>query len=64
MYKVQSVLFRKKLFSLHLSKEWLKKHHYKDKGVDEKPNFYRFRQYDPETLKKQGYNKFITKKLG
>jgi hypothetical protein len=63
MYKVQSILFRKKLFSLHLSKEWLKKHHYKDNGVDDKPNFYRFRQLDPKPLEKQGYH-FITKKLG
>jgi hypothetical protein len=64
MYKVQSVIFDKKKFSLHLSKEWLKKHGYKDKGVDDKDNFYRFRQFNPASLKKQGYVEFRTKKLG
>ena len=64
MYKVQSVIFDKKKFSLHLSKEWLKKHGYKDKGVDDTDKFYRFRQFTPTSLKKQGYIEFKTKKLG
>jgi hypothetical protein len=63
MYLVQSVLFDKSKFSLHLSKEWLKHHHYKHLDVDEKPNTWRFRQVSPKDAKKQGYTNFKTKKL-
>lgn len=64
MYKVQSIIFDKKKFSLHLSKEWLKKHGYKNKGLDDTENFFHFRQFNPTSLKKQGYNLFRNKKLG
>jgi hypothetical protein len=64
MYLVQSVLFDKSKFSLHLSKEWLKHHHYHHVDVDDKPNTYRFRQVSPKEAKKQGYTNFKTKKLG
>ena len=64
MYKVQSVLFNKSKFSLYLCKQWLKEHQYKDKDLDDKTNFYHFRQYNPTSLKKQGYTEFRTKKLG
>jgi len=64
MYLVQSVLFDKSKFSLHLSKEWLKHHHYHHADVDDKPNTYRFRQVSPKEVKKQGYTNFKTKKLG
>jgi cell fate (sporulation/competence/biofilm development) regulator YmcA (YheA/YmcA/DUF963 family) len=64
MYLVQSVLFDKSKFSLHLSKEWLKHHHYKHLDVDEKTNAWRFRQVSPNEAKKQGYTNFKTKKLG
>lgn len=64
MYLVQSVLFDKSKFSLHLSKEWLKHHHYHHANVDNKPNTYRFRQVSPTEAKKKGYTNFKTKKLG
>lgn len=64
MYLVQSVLFDKSKFSLHLSKEWLKHHHYSVTKVDDKPKTYRFRQVSPQQAKKQGYTNFKTKKLG
>jgi len=64
MYLVQSVLFDKSKFSLHLSKEWLKHHHYHLNKVDDKPKTYRFRQITPKEAKKQGYTNFKTKKLG
>lgn len=64
MYKVQSIIFDKQKFSLHLSKEWLKKHGYKNKGLDDSGDFFRFRQFNPTSLKKQGYHLFRNKKLG
>nr|WPF46849.1 MAG: hypothetical protein [Lake Baikal virophage 14] len=64
MYKVQSIIFNKSKFSLYLCKQWLKEHQYKDKDLDDKTNFYRFRQFNPTSLKKQGYSEFRTKKLG
>jgi hypothetical protein len=64
MYKVQSVLFNKSKFSLYLCKQWLKEHQYKDKDLEAETNFYHFRQFNPTSLKKQGYTEFRTKKLG
>lgn len=63
MYLVQSVVFAKSKFSLEEAREWLKTHQYKDKGVDEKKNMWRFRQLNPLTVKRKGYTNYITKAL-
>jgi hypothetical protein len=55
--KIQSILFKKPEWKLKDCEKWLKKHDYKYE-VDEKPNHYRFRQFDPKL-----YKKYITKKL-
>ena len=44
---IQSVLFDKHLWSLEQTRKYLKTHHFKDMGVDETENFYRYRQFDP-----------------
>ena len=65
MYKVQSVLFDKtKWESPDKAGEWLSSHSYLNKGVDDKENTYRFRQINPQYIKKQGYKRFVTQPLG
>lgn len=45
---VQSVIFPKAHFTLEKAKEWLKKYHYNNsEEVDDKPNYFRFRQHSP-----------------
>lgn len=62
-YLVQSVIFKKSKFSLEDAKKWLKDNKYKDKGVDEKKDFWRFRQLNPLTVKRKGFAHYITKPL-
>jgi hypothetical protein len=45
--KIQSIIFDKKLWKLTNCKKWLKKHGFKS-DLDDKPEHYRFRQFDPE----------------
>ena len=49
---VQSVLFDKHLFNQERARHYLKTHHFKDSGVDETLNFYRYRQVEPDPNKK------------
>jgi hypothetical protein len=62
-YLVQSVIFKKSKYSLEEAKKWLKENKYKDKGVDEKKDFWRFRQLNPMTVKRKGFGHYITKPL-
>lgn len=59
-YKIQSVIFNKKMFDKNNSIEWLKKHNYKFNKIDETKNYLRFRQINPSYIKKIGYNKYET----
>ena len=59
---IQSIIFSRPKWSLGRSEKWLKKNKYKY-TVDTKPNFYRFRQVDPQTLEHKGYH-FVTQKIG
>ncbi len=62
-YLIQSVIFKKSKYSLEEAKKWLKENKYKDKGVDEKKDFWRFRQLNPMTVKRKGFSHYITKPL-
>ena len=62
-YLVQSVVFKKSKYSLEEAKKWLEENKYKDKGVDEKKDFWRFRQLNPMTVKRKGFGHYITKPL-
>lgn len=62
-FKVQSVLFDKSNMSLQASIDWIIKEQYKIKKIDETDTQYRFRQLDPNYLKRKGYTEFRTKKL-
>jgi hypothetical protein len=48
-FKIQSILFDRKMWTLHHAKKWLKKHGFKT-SVDTKPEHLRFRQQDPDDL--------------
>jgi len=63
-YKVQSVIFPKEKYSIKEAKKWLKENGLKSPKVDEKTNFYRFRQIDPHYIETEGYTNYITKKMG
>lgn len=63
MYKIQSIIFKKSIWSINECINWLINNNKKYKKIDETKNFYRFRQINPETLIKQGYTIPRTKKL-
>jgi len=51
--KVQSVIFARKYWSTTRAQKWLRKHNFVwNSKVDIKPNFIRFRQFDPSRYKK------------
>ncbi len=51
-YKVQSVLFDKKIWTTTKAKKWLKENNYIASKVDKTDNFLRFRQLDPNDYTK------------
>jgi hypothetical protein len=55
---VQSILIDKNFFSLNEAKEWLLKHGHHIYKVDDRGNFYRFRQINPIE-----FEHFFTKKI-
>lgn len=60
-YRFQSVLFKKSKFTKDQCREWLLKHRFRDKGVDEnQKNYYRYRQYNPHYLKTKGFKQVST----
>jgi hypothetical protein len=63
-YRVQSVIFRRDKWTPAKASKWLQKHNYANKGIDEKDEHLRFRQLNPDYIRKQGYKRFITKPLG
>jgi len=52
---VQSVIFPKSDFNKRTSGSWLLKNGYRNRKVDEKPNTLRFRQLNPDKLKRNSY---------
>jgi predicted RNA methylase len=60
---VQSVIFSVMNFNIQDSTEWLKNHGFKSNKVDLTDNYIRYRQENPEKLKKQGYTTIKTKDL-
>ena len=63
-YRVQSVIFRRDKWTPAKASKWLQKYKYANKGIDEKDEHLRFRQLNPDYIRKQGYKRFITKSLG
>jgi hypothetical protein len=62
-YKVQSVLFNKKFYTLKKAVNWLLTNKYKVEKVDETENYFRFRQISPTILKREGYTIYRNKNI-
>ena len=63
MQKVQSIVFKKPNFDLNKSANWVYANQFKIKKVDETPDTFRFRQFPPNLLRKEGFNKYRTVKI-
>jgi hypothetical protein len=62
-YKVQSIVFEKDKIDLEEAFDWVVSHGDKVKKIDETETQYRFRQLNPDYLKRKGFTQFRTKKL-
>ena len=62
-YKVQSIVFEKDKIDLQEAFDWVVSHGDKVKKIDETETQYRFRQLNPDYLKRKGYTEFRTQKL-
>lgn len=58
-YKIQSILFNKKLFNKSSAIKWLFDHNFSYIKTHETKNYLRMRQLDPAMLKSEGYNKYM-----
>ena len=63
-YLVQSVIFKKDMFSVSKAKKWLKENNHKVVKVDKTKDMLRFRQIDPAEVEKMGFTEYRTKPLG
>lgn len=63
-YVVQTIIFNKSKWDADKANKWLRENKYKNKGIDEKENSLRYRQVNPDYIKKKGFDKYATKALG
>jgi hypothetical protein len=63
MYNIQSILFDKKIYTQKQAIDFLIKNNYKHNKIDITKNHYRFRQIEPSSLSRAGYNKIVMKKI-
>ena len=62
-YKVQSIVFEKDMIDFQEALDWVISHGDKVKKIDETDTQFRFRQLDPNYLKRRGYTEYRTKRL-
>jgi len=63
-YKVQSVIFLKSKWTETTASDWLLENSYKIKKEDVTEKYLRFRQINPDYLKRVGYTHFVNKDIG
>lgn len=63
-YYVQSVVFNKPKYNKTKAEKWLKDNSFVNKGADITDTQIRFRQINPDYIKRKGFKRFITKKIG
>lgn len=63
MYKLQSVLFQRQGFNLEDAVRWLVKNGFDVKKIDATQHYWRFRQHNPASLRKEGYSKLRTQEV-
>lgn len=62
--QVQSVLFDNSSWSIEKAANWVVNHGFKAPKVDVTQHLLRFRQIDPATLRRKGYQKYRTHPIG
>lgn len=63
-YKLQSVLVPKNKFTQTQAITFVKNNfQYKKLDVNQRVNYYSFRQLEPDYLKREGYTKYVEKRL-
>lgn len=62
-YKVQSVLFNRKYFTLEKAVNFLANKNLKHTKVDKTENYWRFRQINPAELRAKGYTHYVNKEI-
>ena len=55
---IQSVLFNRNLWTQEQASKYLIRHQFKNDGVDETENYFRYRQHEPDS-KKRYYTKVL-----
>jgi hypothetical protein len=62
MYKIQSILVPKNMYTKQEASNWVFKY-FVLKKIDETEDYFRFKQIDPQYLKNKGFNKVKNKML-
>jgi len=62
-YKIQSVIFDKKIYSKKNAEQFIKKNKFKNKKFETTPKYYMFMQLDEKYLKKINFNDFKIKSI-
>jgi hypothetical protein len=62
-YKIQSVLFNRDKYTPNEAIQWLIHNSFKVKKIDGTKSLWRFRQYSPAVLRKQGYEHYAHKEI-
>jgi hypothetical protein len=62
-YKIQSILIDRHKYSVEEACKWLFANGFEVKKIDGTKNLWRFRQYNPATLRTQGYNHYAHKQI-
>lgn len=63
MSKVQSVLFRKENYTAEDAIKWLFANGFNVKKIDGTKNLWRFRQYSPSQMRKEGLHHYANKEI-
>jgi len=64
MYKLQSIIFDRRIWKLEQVIKWILKHDFKIHKIGITKNEFRVRQISPERLKAQNYTNYHNKKIG
>ncbi len=62
-YKIQSVLFDRNIYTAEEAIKWLFANSFKVKKIDGTKSLWRFRQYSPSILRKDGYDHYAHKNI-
>jgi hypothetical protein len=63
MYKVQSVLFNRNKYTPEIAVKWLVEKGFDVKKIDGTKSLWRFRQFSPAILRKEGFNHYRSHKI-